>query len=363
MPVVRAASLPDPVQFSRVVELGDIATVREWLDKGLSPNFEGQPIGTGVMIAAWTGNIPMMELFVARGADVNKTNALGEQALLHAAWRGQKLAIEWLLGHGAKISREGKEWAALHYAAFAGHADVVKLLLNRGADVNALSTNGSTPLMMAAREGREAIAAELLQAGANPEVRNEWGDNAETWALRQNNQRIAKLVASADPALRKPVPVFGPAQRSQPVNEAAEKLLARARQLEAQGRRDDALKAFRAALNTLRVQEREQEKAKTKKQAEDRTDISGLRISAKRGNPESQTASLSYDRPATSGEAPKLSSGGTVQGTSSLVKSTGAAPQDPVERLLNEARAMDAQGKRLDAIRLYRQAAELLRSF
>ena len=69
--------------------MGDISQVREWLGAGLDPDYVADRVGTGLMIAAWTGNVPMMELFVTRGADVNKANALGEQALMHAAWRGK----------------------------------------------------------------------------------------------------------------------------------------------------------------------------------------------------------------------------------------------------------------------------------
>jgi hypothetical protein len=82
----QAQTLPDPIRFSIVIELGDVAAAREWLDAGLPPDFEGNVIGTGLMIGAWEGNIPMMELFVSRGADINKANASGEQALLLTAW-------------------------------------------------------------------------------------------------------------------------------------------------------------------------------------------------------------------------------------------------------------------------------------
>ncbi|TRZ91553.1 MAG: ankyrin repeat domain-containing protein, partial [Rhodocyclaceae bacterium] len=67
-----------------------------------------------MMIGAWEGNIPMMELFVAHGADINKANSFGEQALLHAAWKGRLEAVRWLVERGARLNREGKEWAALH---------------------------------------------------------------------------------------------------------------------------------------------------------------------------------------------------------------------------------------------------------
>src|SRR6185295_1494110 len=76
------AQPPDAARYGIRLELGDVAQLRKWLDEGLDPDFVADRIGTGLMIAAWYGNIPMMELLVARGADVNKANALGERALM-----------------------------------------------------------------------------------------------------------------------------------------------------------------------------------------------------------------------------------------------------------------------------------------
>ena len=165
-PRAAAAELPDAVTFGIRVEQGDLATVEAWLADGLDPDFESERIGTGLMIAAWHGNIPMMELFVKRGANVNRTNRFKEQALMLAVWKGRRDAAVWLIEHGARINRSGNEWSALHYAAFAGHTDLARLLIEKKADVNAKSTNGSTVLMMAAREGREKIAAMLIESGA-----------------------------------------------------------------------------------------------------------------------------------------------------------------------------------------------------
>jgi ankyrin repeat protein len=192
------ATLPDPVRFGVVVENGDINTVRGWLDEGLSPEFVGDRIGTGLMIAAWEGNVPMMELFLSRGANVNRPNANGEQALMFAAWRGHLEATRWLLERGAQLNRSGLQWTALHYAVFAGHEKVAQLLIERGANVNARSTNGSTPLMMAAREGRQGLADMLLGLGANASLTNDHGDDAFVWAMRNGHPQIAKTLGSPE---------------------------------------------------------------------------------------------------------------------------------------------------------------------
>lgn len=191
------AQLPGPVQFGVRMEMGDIAQAREWLDAGLDPNFVADRIGTGLMIAAWEGNIPLMELFVARGADVNRSNAAGEQALLHAAWRGKLDAVKWLLEHGARLNREPMQWTALHYAVFAGHEEVAQYLIGRGADINARSTNGSSVLMMAVYEGHEALARKLVGMGADRSIRNDRGDGALEWAVKYKRTEIARVLGDA----------------------------------------------------------------------------------------------------------------------------------------------------------------------
>ena len=349
---LRAASLPDPVAFSNAIEQGDLVRARDWLDAGLPPDFEGKVIGSGLMIGAWEGNIPMMQLFVARGADINRTNAFGEQALLLAAWKGRMEAVRWLVERGARLNREGREWAALHYAAFAGHAEVVSYLLERGADVNALSTNGSTPLMMAAREGRDAIAKTLLAAGARRDIVNERGDDALRWAMRSNNLQIARDISGAEnfsSMATRPAASWGRPVRSQPLPDRADMMLAQARKMEAAGRRDDALKLYRAALAAIR-----QSEATAKGSAAARV-VTGMTIRASRGKPDAQTTALSYATPAAEIE-PRVSvrSGDAVSGAS-----TGQA--DVADDWLRRARELEAAGRRKEALQAYRQAAAMLR--
>jgi uncharacterized protein len=353
----QAQTLPDPVRFSIVIELGDVSTAREWLDAGLPPDFEGNVIGTGLMIGAWEGNIPMMELFVSRGADINKANSNGEQALLHAAWKGRLDAVRWLVEHGARLNREGKQWAALHYAAFGGHAEVVAYLLERGAEINALSSNGSTPLMMAAREGKESIAKTLLVAGARRDIVNEYGDDALRWAMRNNNLKIAQEIAGQEKfaaAAAQPTASWGQPVRSQPVPDRADMMLAQARKMEAAGRRDEALKLYRAALAAIRQSGAGANKAATSKRA-----TTGMVITAKRGKPGAQTAALNYATPATGIEAEKVPEGTHRAGAGATA--SGAAA-DAADDWLRRAREFEAAGRRKDALQAYRQAAAALRS-
>ncbi|NWG30006.1 MAG: ankyrin repeat domain-containing protein [Rhodocyclaceae bacterium] len=338
------AELPDVTRFSVVLEVGDLRQAAAWLDEGLDPNFEGRLIGTGLMIGAWTGNIPLMELFLARGADIDRANRFGETALMLAAWKNQHNALRWLLDHGARPNRgngEERQWTALHYAAFAGHADVVEDLLAAGADVNARSTNGSTVVMMAAREGHTALAKRLLEAGANPALKNDYGDDALAWAMRQGNYDIARTFTSAAnfaalarEATEKPLP---PPVRSVQAPDRVDELLRKARLAETSGRRDEALLAYQQAWTELKTRQTPQKvgAGETARQGKNRPPKTpkALVIRAKRDQPERQSLSVV----------------------------SSATEETDVDRLLEQAHAAEAAGDRQEALRLFRQAAARLK--
>jgi hypothetical protein len=248
---------PDPITFEYAVERGDLRTVKRWLDEGLNPEYQAAHIGTGLMVAAWYGQIEMMALFVERGADLRRTNRHGEQALQLAAWGGHLEAVKWLLDRGAPLDRAGNQWGALHYAVFNGHEKVANDLLARGANVNARAPNGATPLMMAAREGHENLARSLLEAGANPKLQSDWGDSALTMAMRYDHLRLAKMISTPEDfaiAVKAPKESFGEATRSAAVTPTIDAILKEIRIAEAEGRPSEELhKKLRAAVNELRV--------------------------------------------------------------------------------------------------------------
>lgn len=252
-----SAALPDPVTFSWTVERGDLATLRGWLDEGLDPEFVGAQYGTGLMIAAWYGRIDVMALFVERGANPRRANRNGEQPLQLAAWNGHRAAVDWLLEHGAALNREGLYWGALHYAVFNGHDDLARHLIERGADVNAPSPNGSTPLMLAAREGREKLVKVLLESGADPRAKSDWGDTALTMAMRYDRFQIAKMISTPEEfaiAVKAPKETFGVATRSASAPSQIEDLMNRIHEAEANGQpSEDLHRQLKAAVNALRA--------------------------------------------------------------------------------------------------------------
>lgn len=224
------AALPDPIRFRAQMEFGAVDQAREWLDEGLPPDFMGDRIGSGLMIAAWEGNLALMDLFAARGADLNAKNALGETALMHAAWKGHKEAVRWLLERGARAEPApgAQGWTPLHYAVFAGHDEIAETLLDRGADINARSPNGSSVLMMAVYEGRENTARWLIARGADTRVRNENGSGALDWAMKFNHTAIARMVSTQNEflaAASRPKADWGPVQKSAPIPKDLEELL------------------------------------------------------------------------------------------------------------------------------------------
>jgi hypothetical protein len=127
--------------------------------------------------------------------DVNRANAAGETPLMLAALRGRLDWVQLLAKRGAAINRAG--WTALHYACSGPDEGVVAWLLAQGAEVDARSPNGSTPLMLAAGYGGISSAERLLAAGADPRLANEPGMTAADFAERAGRDKLARLLRQA----------------------------------------------------------------------------------------------------------------------------------------------------------------------
>jgi ankyrin repeat protein len=85
----------------RLIKKGDLVSLRQELDGGMSPDLPNKFSWTLLMLAALEGNVAIGELLISRGANVNKTNDFGETALSLAAHGGHTGFIRILLDHSA----------------------------------------------------------------------------------------------------------------------------------------------------------------------------------------------------------------------------------------------------------------------
>ena len=89
--------------------------------------------------------------------DINATNSDGDNALHCVAIQGDVAAAVMLIDAGIEIDKRGDfGHTPLHEACSAGHADMVRLLLEKGADMYA-QTEGATPFMIARECGQDHI--------------------------------------------------------------------------------------------------------------------------------------------------------------------------------------------------------------
>ncbi len=162
----------DAVTFFRAVQLDDARRIKPLLARGLDPNVREPERGeTGLITALRYDAMNVFELLLAQpkiALDAQAEN--GNTALMMAAFRKNKAAVEKLVAKGAQVNRPG--FTALHYAAAAGDIDILRYLLEQHAYIDAESPTKVTPLMLAAREGQEEAVKVLLEEGADATLRD-----------------------------------------------------------------------------------------------------------------------------------------------------------------------------------------------
>ena len=182
--------------FFSAIKNDDSTTIQQLLARGFDANTLN-PEGAHGLILAIREPSPKaaMVLIDASKINLNTFNALGESPLMLAALKGQLAMSDKLVKKGADVNKPG--WTPLHYAASNGHVEVIKLLLEHHAYIDAESPNGSTPLMMASMYGNPQSVKLLLDEGADPLLKNQLGLTALQFAQRANRPDSAELLTKA----------------------------------------------------------------------------------------------------------------------------------------------------------------------
>jgi integrin-linked kinase len=129
--------------------------------------------------------------------DLNQGDDHGFSPLHWACFAGRTNIVDMLLNRGARINATNMgDDTALHLAASHGHLDCVSLLLKNKADVNAMNEHGNTPLHYACFWGHRECAQTLIEHGAQANLANIEGDTPLDKCHRHLKEPLAHLAAS-----------------------------------------------------------------------------------------------------------------------------------------------------------------------
>jgi ankyrin repeat protein len=179
----------------------DAHAVRTALLRGADSNALDDAGEPAIVLAArskcWNAVRALAEL---RGTRLDATNRDGSNTLMYAALHGETELVRSLVGRKAEVNKTG--WTPLHFAAANGHVEVIRFLLEHHAYIAAESPNGTTPLMMAARQAQPSSVRLLMDEGADPTPRNQSGLDAAASAKIAGDLELSNWLARQAEAFR-----------------------------------------------------------------------------------------------------------------------------------------------------------------
>lgn len=207
------AGYVDPATDSSLIQ-SRCDIVQLLLDAGAEVDVFNQYDDSPLRAAAAAGNSEVVKILLQAGANPNLTGTGTRSALFEAAMHGHARIVQALLRVGAHVEAvtlgsrvrsfpvytsglvDVEGVTPLIAAAEGGHVQVVRMLVDAGADVNRADGGGFTPLMGAARTGHVGLVKFLLERGANLEAVDASGKNARTHAVEftHRNDIVAILL-------------------------------------------------------------------------------------------------------------------------------------------------------------------------
>ena len=129
--------------------------------------------------------------------NINETDRYGRTQLHISAEKGSQAQVLRLLENGAELDMgDDTEKTALHYAVLNGHVNIVKILLQEGADPNVQDENGCSCLLLL-RKNVEKILPLLIEFGANLELANFEGQTLLNISAKNKDKAFIKFLLNS----------------------------------------------------------------------------------------------------------------------------------------------------------------------
>jgi len=210
-----AAEVDGTTALHWAVRNGDAMLVDRLLRAGAKATAVNRYGVTPLPLACELGDPAIVERLLKAGVSANLTGPLGETALHTCARAGHVAAAKVLVTHGASLNaiESWRGQTPIMWAAAQGHAEMITMLAEAGADVNArsgiiawerqrtseprdkwLPPGGFTPILFAARDGQVASAKALIAAGADISVIDPDRQSALVIALINGHFDVANLL-------------------------------------------------------------------------------------------------------------------------------------------------------------------------
>jgi ankyrin repeat protein len=190
---VQAGSYED---FFNAIQKDDVQVISQLLSRGFDPNTYSTEAEPALFFALKKEAWKSLELLIKQNPTrLNVKNNHEETPLMLVCLKGHFGLAKYLIERDADVNQPG--WTPLHYAASGGNTEIVHLLLNHSAYIDAASPNGTTPLMMAARYGNFESVKLLMTEGADIHLKNQQGLSALDFAVQGQRPDAQNLLANA----------------------------------------------------------------------------------------------------------------------------------------------------------------------
>ena len=180
------------------IESGNERLIRTLLQHGGNPSLQDGQKYTCLMLACSLGRIDVVRLLMGHGVQVMpaKQSGLKSTPLHEAVMSNNVEIVETLLNVEPKLLEltDGRSWTALHYSCQYGKCEVAKVLVDKGANIDAQIDIRRTPLHLAGFEGYDVCVEYLLKNQADPNVQSEGNWTPLILAAQEGKTKCVELL-------------------------------------------------------------------------------------------------------------------------------------------------------------------------